>query len=78
MANRWQSQVDHAALNETSLMLHYRPDLVDIEQLSEPGKDTLQGIGGEDPRNATAVRGRESAEASIAIVGELLAQAGLR
>lgn len=78
VANRWQSQVDHAALNETSLMLHYRPDLVDLAQLSEPGKDTLQGIGGEDPRNATAARGREWAEASIAIVGELLVEAGLR
>ena len=78
VANRWQSQVDHAALNETSLMLHYRPDLVDLAQLSEPGKDTLQGIGGEDPRKATATRGREWAEASIAIVGELLGEAGLR
>lgn len=78
VAGRWQSQVDHAALNETSLMLHYRPDLVDLSQLSEPGKDTLQGIGGDDPRNATAARGRECAEASIAIVGELLAEAGLR
>lgn len=78
VAGRWQSQIDHAALNETSLMLHYLPELVDLSQLSEAGKDTLQGIGGEDPRNATAARGRECAEASIAIVGELLAEAGLR
>ena len=29
---RWKSQVDHAARNETSLMLHYRPDLVDMSR----------------------------------------------
>lgn len=78
VAERWQSQVDHAALNETSLMLHYRPDLVDLSQLPESKDEAPQGVGGEDPRDATADYGKHCAEASIAIVRELLAGAGLR
>ena len=74
---RWKSQTDHAARNETSLMLHYRPDLVDLSRLPESRDETPQGVGGEDPRDATAAHGEECAEASIEVVGELLAKAGL-
>lgn len=77
VAQHWKSQMDHAARNETSLMLHYRPDLVDLSRLPESKEDTLQGVGGEDPRDATPAHGEECAEASVALVGELLAKAGL-
>ena len=30
VAREWQSQMDHAARNETSLVMHYREDLVDL------------------------------------------------
>ncbi|MBX7257551.1 MAG: creatininase family protein [Candidatus Hydrogenedentes bacterium] len=78
IATRWKSQIDHAAGNETSLMLHYRPDLVDLSRLPASRDETPQGVGGGiDPRDATAEHGKECADASVSIVGELLTQAGL-
>lgn len=74
---RWKSQVDHAARNETSLMLHYRPDLVDLSRLPKSRGEKPQGVGGDDPRDATAAHGGECMEASVKLVGELLAEAGL-
>ncbi len=32
LAKQWKSQVDHAARNVTSLVMHLRPDLVDLSQ----------------------------------------------
>jgi creatinine amidohydrolase len=49
-----ESQVDHAGRNETSLMMHYRPELVDIGQLPRLRAEQLLGVAGEDPRDATA------------------------
>lgn len=77
IAKDWRSQVDHAARNETSLMLHYRADLVDLSRLPKSNDEKPQGVGGEDPRNATLAYGRECAEVSIRLVGELLRKAGL-
>ncbi len=77
VSRRWKSQMDHAARNETSLMLHYCGDLVDLSRLPASGDAVLQGVGGEDPRTATAEHGRECMEASVEIVGQLLAKAGL-
>ena len=77
IARRWKSQADHAARNETSLMRHYRSDLVDLSRLPKSKDATPQGVGGEDPRKATAAYGAECLEASVKIVGELLAEAGL-
>jgi creatinine amidohydrolase len=77
VARRWKSQVDHAARNETSLMLHYRPDLVDLSRLPKSKDEKPEGVGGEDPRHATSAHGEECAETSVKIVGELLAKAGL-
>ncbi|MFW5998318.1 MAG: creatininase family protein, partial [Halanaerobiaceae bacterium] len=41
---------DHAAAWETSLMLYFRPELVDMEQLPESEKKSLIGVMGRDPR----------------------------
>jgi len=73
----WKSQMDHAARNETSLMLYYRPDLVDMSRLPKSKDEKPQGVGGDDPRTATPSHGRECMEASVKILGELLAEAGL-
>ena len=35
IAREWKSQMDHAARNETSLVMHYREELVDLGQLSD-------------------------------------------
>lgn len=45
-------QTDHAALNETSLVMSLRPDLVNIEKLS--ADEIPVGIWGEDPRIAAS------------------------
>ncbi len=65
---QWQLQTDHAALNETSLMLHYRPDLVDMSQLPKSRSDWPLGVAGEDPRDATVEHGSECKHASIELM----------
>lgn len=71
---------DHAGLHETSLLLHYRPDLVDLTQLPAEGDIDLyiHGVGGEDPRRATAEHGKMLAELFVAQaapkIRELLAE----
>ena len=69
---QWRSQMDHAARNETSLVLALRPELVDLGRLPADRGVWPQGVGGEDPRDATADHGRQCLEASIEIVGRLL------
>jgi len=73
----WKSQVDHAAKNETSLMMHYRPELVDLSQLPESRDVWPQGVGGADPRDANAAFGKECMELSIGLVEKMFREASL-
>ena len=53
---------DHAGASETSYMLHFHPELVDLSRLPQDRALSIDvdGIGGLDPRtNASAERGRE-------------------
>jgi creatinine amidohydrolase len=77
VAGEWKSQVDHAARNETSLMLHYRPSLVDLSQLPKERAVRPVGVNGEDPRDASAELGRECSEKSIELVRQMFVKAGL-
>jgi creatinine amidohydrolase len=77
IAGRWKSQVDHAARNETSLMMHLRPNLVDLSQLPASRATWPQGVAGADPRDATAAYGEECLRKSVALVRQMFAQAGL-
>ncbi|MBM3747486.1 MAG: creatininase family protein [Acidobacteria bacterium] len=77
IGTEWRSQVDHAGRNETSLLLHLRPDLVDLAQLPPDRNVPPQGVGGEDPRDATPAYGRECLLKSVELVGKMFAQAGL-
>jgi len=43
-------QVDHAAMNETSLVMALRPELVQMDRLSPDLNDWPLAIGGKDPR----------------------------
>jgi creatinine amidohydrolase/Fe(II)-dependent formamide hydrolase-like protein len=43
---------DHAARWETSILMHLRRDLVDIERLDD--RTATEGIGGEDPRTTAS------------------------
>ncbi|MFC1651062.1 creatininase family protein [Candidatus Latescibacterota bacterium] len=75
IGKEWKSQVDHAARNESSLMLHYKPGLVDMSQL--PGDRAVwpQGVGGEDPRDSSADYGKECFLKSVDLVKKLLIDA---
>jgi creatinine amidohydrolase len=77
IGRQWKSQVDHAARNETSLMMHLRPELVDLSQLSPARSTWPQGVAGEDPRDATAAYGQECLEKSMELVRQMFAEAGL-
>lgn len=77
VAKDWKSQMDHAARNETSLMMHYRPELVDLAQLPAARSEWPQGVGGEDPRDATAAYGKQCLQASVEVVRRLFSRAGL-
>ncbi|MFM1550605.1 MAG: creatininase family protein [Lentisphaeria bacterium] len=68
----WLSQVDHAGRNETSLMLNFRSDLVDLSQLSEDRSEWPQGVGGEDPRDASSAYGKECIESSLLLFEQML------
>ena len=69
--------MDHAARNETSLMMHFRPDVVDLSQLPPSRSTWPQGVAGEDPRDATAAYGRECFQKSVELVRQMFAEAGL-
>lgn len=43
-------QVDHAAMNETSLVMALRPELVQMDRLSKDPNEWPIGVGGKDPR----------------------------
>ncbi|MBC8075679.1 MAG: creatininase family protein [Chloroflexales bacterium] len=73
----WTSQTDHAAHNETSLMLALRPDLVALDRLSADTDVWPQGVAGDDPRTATAEHGRACLATAVALVKQQFAAAGL-
>ncbi len=68
----WQSQMDHAAENETSLVMALRPDLVDLSQLPEDKSVWPQGVGGSDPRQANAIAGQSYLKSSIETLRQAL------
>lgn len=68
----WTSQMDHAARNESSLVMALRPELADLSQLNDDRNVWPQGVGGQDPRDATTHEGEQLLETAIGIVGRLL------
>jgi len=77
IGRQWKSQMDHAARNETSLMMYLRPSLVDLSRLPDSRDVWPQGVGGADPRDATAAYGKECFETSVELVRKMFADAGL-
>jgi creatinine amidohydrolase len=69
--------IDHAARNETSIMLALRPDLVALDRLGDDPAVWPQGVGGDDPRRATAEHGRECLATAVSLVRQKFADAGL-
>ncbi len=61
--------IDHAAANETSLMMALHPELVRMDLAPADLNTVLTGVGGRDPRvHASVAHG----EACMAAIGELL------
>ncbi len=74
-------QVDHAAMNETSLVMALRPDLVQMERLPKDPNQWPVGVGGKDPRKfASAELGRKAIKLQkdrmTGILREALAELG--
>lgn len=67
---RWPSQTDHAARNETSMMLAAHPDLVDLSALD--GEDGRLGVAGDDPSASTAEEGEHCFNEAVELVGAML------
>lgn len=62
-------QSDHAAANETSIMMHYYPQLVNMSALPQETDARLEGVNGDDPRKyASAEMGRAAAEETMAFL----------
>ncbi len=69
-------QTDHAAANETSLMMAIRPDLVHMENLPAGRDQWPLAIAGDDPReHASADRGRKAIDTQTDRMADLLQEA---
>lgn len=69
---------DHAAKWETSLMLHLRPELVDLGQLDPDPSQIPIGVLGDDPRPGAAKGGGASAEYGRAGMEAMVEELGER
>jgi creatinine amidohydrolase len=67
---------DHAAMNETSLMMHYYPDLVKMEHLPSDTAQWPLAVAGRDPRlYASAEQGQKAVEYQLERMAKLLREA---
>ena len=74
---KWRTQNDHAARNETSVLMAVAPELVDMSLLPADRSQWPQGVSGEDPRDATAAFGKELIEDTLALIGAKLDELGV-
>ena len=69
-------QVDHAAMNETSLVMAMRPELVQMDRLPDVSKGWPVGVGGKDPRiHASAEFGRKAIKLQTERMSKILRNA---
>ncbi|MGB2861789.1 MAG: creatininase family protein [Sedimentisphaerales bacterium] len=72
-------QVDHAAMNETSLVMALRPELVQMERLPKDPNSWPVGVGGKDPRKfASAELGHKILKLQTERMAKILRQALLK
>lgn len=68
--------IDHAASNESSLMMYYYPELVQMEQLSDDTAQWPLAVAGKDPRiYASAEQGQRAVEFQLERMTQVLRQA---
>lgn len=73
----WQIQMDHGGVNETSLMMHYHPQRVDLSTLGTDRSVQPLGVGVQDPRDSSAEIGEACTEHSLSYFGRMLTASGL-
>ena len=73
----WESQLDHAAENETSLMMAIQPNLVDLSKLPPDREDWPVAVDGNDPRDSTVELGQSAIDRSIEALAQIFDRAGL-
>jgi creatinine amidohydrolase len=69
---RWPYMIDHAAKNETAIMMHVQPSLVDLSVFKEGDQSLLTGVNGVHPFLATTNEGRIHFESALEILKPLL------
>ena len=68
-------QSDHAAANETSIVMHFHPDLVDMDALNPDPAVRPEGVWGEDPRfHASAALGADATNEAIERMSRILSE----
>ena len=72
IVGEWKSQIDHAAKNETSMVMALRPELVDLDCLDSDRGIWPQGVAGEDPRDSTVDYGQDCINGSVEMVGRMV------
>jgi creatinine amidohydrolase len=73
----WESQLDHAAKNETSMMMAISPDLVELSRLSEDRTEWPVGVDGVDPRESNPEFGQAAIDRSIEALERAFNRAGI-
>jgi len=61
---------DHAAWNETSLMMGLYPELVDMDRLSDD--EAMVGIWGDDPRSTSEEKGKRVIKQNLSVAARRL------
>jgi creatinine amidohydrolase/Fe(II)-dependent formamide hydrolase-like protein len=61
---------DHAAYNETSLVMGLYPELADLEKLAD--ESAMTGIWGDDPRSTSEEVGKRIIEHNLSLAGSRL------
>ena len=66
-------QTDHAAANETSLMMTLRPELVHLENLSLDLEEKPKAVSGKDPRtHSSSEKGRQAVSIQVERMSKIL------
>ena len=72
MKASWSYMIDHAAKNETSIMMHVAPELVDIFVFKQGADSPLLGVNGVHPFLANAKEGKAHFEDAMQMLGLMI------
>jgi creatinine amidohydrolase len=70
----WPYMIDHAAKNETSIMMHVQPELVDLSVFKQGAESPLTGVNGTHPFLATPAEGQSYFEKAMELMETLVSK----